>query len=78
MTHRPCQSRGGFTWSRNPSAGKTRNQLVYMLFWRDARGKLYMVEQAFRPDEDRRFIAGELRRIRNNARVMRRALRIAA
>lgn len=78
MTRRPCQRRDGFTWSRNPAAGKSRDQLLYMLFWRDARGKVYMVARTFRPDENRRFIARELRRLRNNARVMRTALRIAA
>lgn len=78
MTRRPCQRRDGFTWSRNPAGGKDRDQLVYMLFWRNAAGKVYMLSQVFRPNEDRRTIANELRRLRNNARVMRQALRIAA
>lgn len=78
MTRRPCQRRDGFSWSRNPAAGQDCNQLVYMLFWRGASGKVYMLSQAFRPNEDRRFIANELRRLRNNARVMRQALRIGA
>jgi hypothetical protein len=78
MTHHPCQRRDGFTWSRNPAGGKDRDRIVYMLFWRDEKGKVYMLSEAFKQDEDRRFIAQTLRRIRNNARVMRQALRIAA
>ena len=78
MTRRPCQRRDGFTWSRNPSGGKDRDRIVYMLFWRDANRKLYMVSGTYSPSDSRAFIARDLRRLRNNAREMRKALRIAA
>ena len=78
MTLRHCQRRDGFSWSRNPSGGKDHDRIVYMLFWRDERGKVYMLSETFKQGEDRRFIADTLRRLRNNAREMRKALRIAA
>ena len=37
-----------------------------------------MLSETFKQGEDRRFIADTLRRLRNNAREMRKALRIAA
>lgn len=75
MSSRHCQRRDGFTWSRsfNP-----RGQIVYRLFCRGATGKLYMVSGTFEPSVQRADMAKDLRRLRTNLRVMRKALRIAA
>ena len=75
MSTRHCQRRDGFSWSRSLDS---RGLLVYRLFWRSASGKLYMVSGTFVPAEARAIIARDLRRLRDNLRVMRKALRIAA
>jgi len=74
MTSRHCQRSGLFSWSRSERSGR----VVYCLFWRDASRKLYMVSGTYSPSDSRAFIARDLRRLRNNAREMRKALRIAA
>lgn len=75
MTPRHCQRSGTFSWSR---ALNKYGRVVYCLFWRDASRKLYMVPGTYSPSDSRAFIARDLRRLRNNAREMRKALRIAA
>lgn len=75
MTPRHCQRSGLFSWSRSM---KLDGRIVYCLFWRDAKGKLYMVSGTYSSHDRRAFIAADLRRLRNNAREMRKALRIAA
>lgn len=75
MSPRHCQKRDGFAWSR--SLGPN-GRIVYRLFWRHESGKLYMVSGTFEPTVLRTDVAKDLRRLRNNTRVMRTALRIAA
>lgn len=59
----------GFTWGRvSPDVfGAT----TYRLFWRSSTGRLRMLAWKFPTGTPRREIARELRRLRNNARVMR-------
>lgn len=75
MSPRHCQRRDGFSWARviAPTGAVT-----YRLFWRGSTGKLYMVAGTFGPSVPRADMAKDLRRLRNNTRVMRKALRIAA
>ena len=75
MKSRHCQRSGSFSWSRELNK---HGRVVYCLFWRDASRKLYMVSGTYSPSDSRAFIARDLRRIRNNARETRKALRIAA
>ena len=75
MIPRHCQRSGRFSWSR---AANKDGRIVYCLFWRDASRKLYMVSGTYSPHDRRQSIADDLRRLRNNAREMRKALRIAA
>ena len=75
MTPRHCQRSGLFSWSR---ALNRSGRIVYCLFWRDETGKLYFVSGTYSPHDRRAFIAADLRRLRQNAREMRKALRIAA
>lgn len=72
MADRHPRKGPGFTWSRTTAAGI----ITYRLFWRTKSGKLYMVQQRYRA-ADRGGIACDLRRLINNARVMRRALDMA-
>ena len=75
MTPRHCQRSGSFSWSRELNK---HGRVVYCLFWRDVHRKLYMMSGTYSPSDSRAFIARDLRRLRNNAREMRKALRIAA
>lgn len=75
MSPRHCQRRDGFSWSRSMDS---RGLIVYRLFWRSATGKLYMVSGTFVSGEAPAIIARDLRRLKHNLRVMRKALRIAA
>lgn len=75
MTPRHCQRSGRFSWSR---ALNKSGRIVYCLFWRDSTRKLYMVSGIYSSHDLRQAIAADLRRLRNNAREMRKALRIAA
>jgi hypothetical protein len=68
-THRPPRKVAGFTWGRvSPDAG---GGSTYRLFWRAHNGRLRMLAWKFPAGTPRRDIARELRRLRNNARVMR-------
>ena len=67
--HRPPRRVAGFTWGRvAPDAG---GGSTYRLFWRSSNGRLRMLAWKFPAGTPRRDIARELRRLRNNARVMR-------
>ncbi|NII73202.1 hypothetical protein FHW84_001771 [Dyella sp. SG562] len=68
-TNRPPRKVADFTWGRvapNVFGGST-----YRLFWRAHNGRLRMLAWTFPTGTPRREIASELRRLRNNARVMR-------
>lgn len=69
LTSRPPRKSYGFTWGRvapDADGGST-----YRLFWRAHNGRLRMLAWKFPAWTPRRDIARELRRLRNNARVMR-------
>jgi len=69
IAHRPPRKVACFTWGRvapNGAGGST-----YRLFWRAPSGHLRRIGMDFPTGTPRHEIARELRRLRNNARVMR-------
>lgn len=76
IAHRQPRKVAGFTWGRvapNAAGGST-----YRLFWRAPCGRLRMLAWNFHTGTPRREIARELRRLCNNARVMRVSYRSKA
>jgi len=60
----------GFSWCRLHDAGG----ITYRLYWREHGGRLFSECRLYHPQERRRVIAADLRRVRHNLRVLAHAL----